>query len=285
MLSLTAICGVPRAGSTLLANVLAQNPAFKVRGTSPVVNVFAAVSHSASHCQEVISSLAKDKADGTTWTRDWIEKSARGVVEAAYGGEVHAIDKSRGWGLHHLALKQVFPKALIIACVRDLRGVMGSIEKRYLEFPLLDQGLGPLEKTLQARVNQLFAANGMVGQPVAGVEDLLRRKPKGLMVVDYQKLSEDPGYVLGRIYEKLGVEPYEHDFENVEPVTGELDQLWLEKFPHDGCGKVRPGDPDEWKKYVSADMAALIQRQWGFYTQRLGYVDKAEGADADLLVS
>ena len=267
MRSFNVVTGLPRSGSTLLCNVLNQNPDFWASSTSPVPMMVAALSNVISHSDEIRGLLERD--DNTTAR---CTATAKAVVDAWYQDEDrHVFDKSRGWTFHALLLREMFPQAKIIATVRDLRNVFGSVEKQHRKNPIFDQGGNPNEKTILSRADSMLSPDGFIGQCVVGVMDLAARMPEAVHVVVYEKLASDPRHELRRLYEFLELEWFEHDLDNVENVATDADGLWLNKFPHSGHGQITPTDPDEWKNYVQEDLGGLIFDRWPDYNTRFGY--------------
>jgi hypothetical protein len=196
----------------------------------------------------------------------------RGMIEGWYA-DVDApvvVDKSRAWNGNALLLQQLYPDAKLVVVVRDLRDVFASIEKQHRKNPSINQ-LPQGADTLMARANTMFdRAAGMIGAPVCGIEDILRRKPENVELIKYESLVENPGVVLKNLYNGLGEDWFEHDFDNVESKATELDALWLNKFPHDGSGKIEPRQ-EPWSEWVSQDVAAGIMRQFAQFNGAFGY--------------
>lgn len=264
-----AVGGLPRSGTTLLCNVLAQNPRFAVSSTSCVAMAVRSVSAFVSNSDEMKSELAADKERAEARLSGML----RGMIQGWYA-DVDApvvIDKSRAWNGNALLLQQLYPDAKIIIVVRDLRDVFASIEKQHRKNP----SLNPLPQgadTLVARASNFFDRNkGMIGAPVCGIEDVLRRKPSNVELVKYEALVANPDTVFKNLYNALGEEWYEHDFDNVEAVSTELDAQWLHKFPHDGSGKIQPPE-GSWRDYLSIDVAQEIMQQFAGYNGAFGYV-------------
>lgn len=268
--NLHVVCGLPRSGSTLLCNLLAQNPAIQLSGTSPLSGALEMLRQALSASSEVVGMLAKDRED----TELRIERAFRGFVQGWYSGSNIIIDKSRGindWSIHHRLLRQVAPDSAIICTVRDPRAVLGSIEKRNSEYPILDQSPG-LKKVLTQRAADFFDPAGLVGSAIVGVEDLLRRQPSRLVLVRYEDFVQDPQRVLDRIYDAIpGLPKHDHNTGNVDPVFRDFDALYRHKFPHDdACGKIEPR-PETWQQFVSSDVARWILERYPFFCQKLGY--------------
>lgn len=213
--------------------------------------------------------LAKDEDA----TNDRLVKTMKGVIESWYADKKNIVvfDKSRAWGVSALMLKQLYPKAKIIVTVRDLRAVFGSTEKQHQRFPILDHAQTGMQKTVFTRADEYFSPEGVIGSAVVGVEDLMRRKPRGVVVISYEALAVDPKLTIETLYGKIGQKLFEHDFDNVENTAEDLDALYLGKFEHKGNGKVVLTDPDEWKAFVSPDLADLIMKRYPFYNRVFGY--------------
>src|SRR5277367_4491037 len=111
---------MPRAGSTLLQNILAQNPEFYVTPTSGLLElVFGA--------RLIYTNGVEFKAQDSALMKKAFLAFSRAGMEAyfqALTDKPFVIDKSRGWGVHFDLLSMIFddePK--IICLVRDLRQI------------------------------------------------------------------------------------------------------------------------------------------------------------------
>lgn len=261
------ITGLPRSGSTLLCNLLNQNPAFYASSTSPLCTWIGAVSSSASNAPEFKSMLGNEAG-----TEARFEGVLRGIIAAWYADRSEVIfDKSRGWAHHALMLKKLFPKARIIVCLRDLRNIFASVEKHHRETAALDFAVNPLERTLENRAAAMFSPDGLIGMPLGGIVDLLQRRPEGFSIVQFEHLTENPKQAMDQLYRDLGEEPFSHNFDAIESTATDNDSLYLGKFPHRTEGKIEPRPRDGWKEYVSPDIAARIMTQFQHFNQTFGY--------------
>ncbi|UCC72050.1 MAG: sulfotransferase [Gemmatimonadota bacterium] len=261
-----AIGGLPRSGSTLLCNVLNQNPRFHASSTSCLPQALNGVAGFISHQDEFRSALAHD-ADKT---QARFIAALRGMLRGWYSTAKHQVvfDKSRAWNVNALLLKQLCPDAKLIIVVRDLRAVFASIEKQHRKSPVIAL---PGDQTVANRAQTMFhRQTGMIGAPICGVEDILRRDPGNVILVKYESLVANPRVVLRNLYDQLGEIWFDHDLDNVENVATDLDALWLNKFPHEGSGKVAPPD-DAWSDWISPDIAADIMRKFSGYNSAFGY--------------
>ena len=204
-------------------------------------------------------------------------RSARALIEAWYADEAPVVfDKGRFWNLGALLLNQLFPDAQMFICVRDLRSIFASVEKQHAKNPLIDEAADASQLTAYSRADRMFSPQGLLGQQIMGIEDLLRRNlrnQKGKAFthpVQYETFVQNPQLVIDRIYTLLGEEPYKHDFEHVENTATDVDGLYNNKFPHEGVGKIEPAE-DDWQKHVPADIAKLVMQKFAGYNQAFGY--------------
>ena len=266
------VTGLPRSGSTLLCNVLNQNPKFYASSTSPVPAFINTLVHAWSNSVEVKGLLDKQEEQ----TEQRLKATAKGIIDnwytSCHDGEV-VFDKSRAWGVSSLLLKKIYPEAKIIVCVRNLVNVFASVEKQHRRNPLLDDAATPMEKTIYARADKMFGPEGLIGSPIVGIEDIIRRNPPGVIYVQYESFSKEPKMVMERLYSELEEEPYEHDFDNIKNVADDPDGFYLHKFPHKGEGKILPCNREEWKEYISVDLAMTIKGRFPDYNQFFGYIN------------
>lgn len=269
MRAMHVITGLPRSGSTLLANVLNQNPLFWATSTSPLPYMINGVANIASNAIEYKSMLDDNREEAEARLVD----SVRAFVATWHNkpGKEVVFDKSRTWASNALVLNQLYPDAKLIVMVRDLRAVFASVEKQHRRSPILDDSGSIQAKAIFDRADKMFSPEGLIGMPIIGVEDLIRRNPKSVIWVQYESFARNPKMVMERIYAELGEEGFIHDFENVQNTAEDPDGFYLWKYPHTGSGKVSNDLIDEWKQFVSEDLAATIMQRFAFYNNSFGY--------------
>jgi len=269
-MKLNVITGLPRAGSTLLCNILNQNPKFWATSTSPLAGIINGMVHNISNAVEIKSLLNTKKVE----TEQRIKNSILAFVESWHEQKSREVifDKSRAWSLNSLAFKKLYPDSKIIVMVRDLRNVFASIEKQHQKNPLLDDAQNAIQKTVFDRANRMFGDQGLIGGPILGIEDLIRRKPPGVIYVQYESMAANPSEVFEKIYTELNETLFEHNFENIENTAEDPDGFYLNKYPHIGAGKVEASDPNEWRQYFSPDLANTIMNRFQNYNRFFGYI-------------
>jgi sulfotransferase len=213
--------GMPRSGSTLLANILNQNPRFYASPTSGICPLMLQVNAAwpmipelrASATSAVKSSVLLSMLHGAyLWQQD------RPVV----------IDKSRGWVCAFEILESILGrKPKILVTVRDLPSILASCEKlfrRELADPNSTARWGSNMETLEGRLTFWTSADQLVGGAYNRIRDCVRRGHRASMhFVDFEALTNNPNQKMREIYDFLEEEPFEHDFHNVEQTTHEKD--------------------------------------------------------------
>ena len=207
------ISGLPRAGSTLLAALLRQNPRFSAGMSSPVYNLFR-------------SMLAETSArtESAVFIDDDIRKRLLTAVFDAYyhetAPETVIFDTNRGWTTKLPALVELFPEAKLICCVRNPGWILDSIEGliRCNAFEL--SGIFNYDPggTVYSRVEGLASAAGMYGFSLNALrEAVYGPQSDRLLLVRYESLVVNPFGVLAAIYGFVGEEPHPHDPNHIEP--------------------------------------------------------------------
>src|SRR5688500_6182318 len=116
---------LPRSGSTLLQNILAQNPRFHCSPTSGVLEMLLAARNIYAGAVEFKGQDPQVVKKGfISFCRDGVRGYYRGVSDRPV-----CVDKCRGWLNYYEWLAEAFPSPRILICVRDLRAILSSMEK------------------------------------------------------------------------------------------------------------------------------------------------------------
>ncbi|MDH5682101.1 MAG: sulfotransferase, partial [Spirochaetota bacterium] len=163
--------GLPRAGSTLLMNILGQNKKFTVTPTSGVLELLYGMRRN-------FSATPEFKAQGMENMKSPFFNAARGCLEGWYQGHQVVIDKNRGWLAFYELLKKMYPEPKVIVPVRDIRGCLLSMEKIWRKNPEIQD---PMENqmelkfvTVQSRVEH-WLNNLPLGLAIERLGDSIRR--------------------------------------------------------------------------------------------------------------
>lgn len=247
--------GLPRSGSTLLANLLFQNPRFHVTATSGVLSLLNGVRLQWEKVSE-FKAMPKEEAQAAK------VRVLRGMVLAYFANVDRPVifDKSRGWvGAIPFIEAVLGRKVKLLMAVRDVRDVLASFEKITSKNPMQptgqEMGNGALWGTIEGRCQIWFAQNQPVGSAYRKINDALVKGFHDRMhFVDYEDLTNHPARTMRGVYEFLGEEYFEHDFKNVEQVTTEDDDVWKMPGLHVIRKEVKP-QPSQWAKILPANVA------------------------------
>jgi sulfotransferase len=234
------LAGLPRSGSTVLANILMQNSDIYVSETSTLPLVIESVKNQ-------WDGLITNQTIPHELSRVREKAVLRGIIEGFHENvnKPIVIDKNRQWPALLETLAWVFdepPK--MIATVRDLRQVVESFEALYKKtaavgMPTQFQGQGLT--TAETRAKTLVAVTGVVGSAYEILRDaIIRGWTPNILFVRYEDLGGNPAGIMQQVYEFLELPIYEHNFENIEQVTEEDDRIHGFEDLHDIEPVLRP---------------------------------------------
>lgn len=247
---------LPRAGSTLLSNVLLQNPRIHVTSsTSGLLNLLLGIRN---HWEKMAEFKAMDKEEAAAARI----RVMRGVILAFFANvdKPVVIDKGRGWiGQIPLIEALLGRKVKIIAPVRDVRDILASFEKVVSRNPLqpTSQELAHPQQweTIEGRCQIWFAQNQPVGGPYRKLRDAMMKGFRDrLHFVDYDEFTSHPARVMRELYTFLDEPAFAHDFDHVEQKTFEDDEVWKMPGLHTIRQQVKPQGP-QWPKILPPDVA------------------------------
>lgn len=215
---------MPRSGSTLLQNIIGQNPDFYVTPTSGLLELIYAARANYTNSPEFKAQDA-----------DLMKKAFLGFCKSGMDGYFDSItdkkyimDKSRGWGIHYNLLNQINPEPKIICIVRDLRDVIASMEKNYRKSQDKHNDVinhGKMQGTTVGKRTDIWLASQPVGLAIERIQEIINQKIP-VLFVKYEDLITYPEQTMLNIYKYLGVESFKHDFNNIPQLTKEDDSVY-----------------------------------------------------------
>ena len=122
---------LPRSGSTLIQNLLAQNPEIYSTPTSGLIDFVIACKNNYNHSQ---AFQAQNQDEMTKAFVDFCKDGMQGYFKRLTDKPI-VIDKSREWGINYGLLEMLQPEPKIICMVRDVRAVYSSMEKNFRKNP------------------------------------------------------------------------------------------------------------------------------------------------------
>jgi sulfotransferase len=264
--TLIGVTGLPRAGSTLLCQMLAQHPEIHCEGvSSPLCNIVLGIRRMIGKDRFFLSQL--DHSFERSYSH--LSGAMQGFVRGWYRdcGKILAVDKNRAW-LHAVEmLLQIEPNAKLIVCLRELGQIYGSIEAQHQRTILMDFPDELADFDRFGRAESLFAKDRTIGAPLTSLQavaDLPPAVQNHLYILRFEDLVERPVEFMSRIYSWLGVSPLTFDPEKLLMIAApESDSHYGMKYPHTQTDRVSKPQ----KHLVPARIQAQIEKEYSWYYQ------------------
>lgn len=204
------ITGLPRSGSTLLTSILLQNPRFHSSITDPLATFVKGMLETLGNEPGMKSEMPVERRINT--------------IKGMFSGFYQHINKpvifntNRAWTLLTPQIKEIYPNAKFIVCVRDINWVLDSFEVAHRKEPFsFNTILGGPNKTVYERVDIMMDQKGIVGFPYTGIKQAITGNEKNkIIIIEYDQLCKNPEQTIKSIYSFIGENYYEHDYCNVE---------------------------------------------------------------------
>jgi len=237
------IAGLPRSGSTLLCNILNQNPKFHATSTSGILEIVLAIRHQWENVTELRASTNKAGKNAVIQgiLRNYYELADRPVV----------FDKSRAWGAYIELAEFILQKPVkILVPVRCIVDILASFETLYRKSA--HEWQFPQEKThfsdwqtVEGRSDIWMRADQPVGIAYNRIRDAIHRGFQDrMLLIEFEHLTVAPEQTMRTVYNFLDEVYYYHDFDHVEQVTHENDDIHGIPGLHTIRNKVEPFEVD-----------------------------------------
>lgn len=219
---------LPRAGSTLLQNIVAQNPNFYSTPTSGTLEL-------------IYGARANYSNDPTFKAQDaeLMRKGFQGFCKQGLYGYYDAVtdkpcvlEKSRGWGIHYNLLEfTLAEKPKVVCMVRDIKQIITSMEKKFREAPENDPGIvnhAQLANTTTAKRVDHYLSTQPLGLAIERLTEIFKQGiNEHMLFVKYEDLCNSPETQLEKIYNYFELPVYNHhNFNYIEQLTKEDDSLY-----------------------------------------------------------
>lgn len=248
------IGGMPRAGTTLAAQLLSMNETFHVTPTSAIL--------------DTLKVMRSNFSQDPTWRgqdrlkiMDNFRNGMNGFLEGFFHDKEVVFDKCRGWSNHISLIDEIRQNddTKIIWFYRNPVEIIGSIEAQYQKTILLentDEASAPgAFATLDRRIGTFMNDGGIVSFPVETLRDAIEMGYRDrILIVKYFDLTNNTQEVLNQIHDFIGEPRKIYDITRVKQATFEYDGLYNYKFPHlikEGSIKFKPSDVVFPTKYVN----------------------------------
>ena len=214
------ISGLPRSGSTLLQNILLQNDKLYASPTSSLLEFLIQVRDN----WDKLSSHTAYPEGQDKWG------VIRAILNSYHNTDKEIVfDKNRGWSSHIEFMEKVTnDKIKIIACVRNLEDICSSFEKLFrknrADGEIHGEFSNPQMKNLDGRVSVWTADEGVLGRPYVSLLDTVQRGlGDRILFFPYEEWTSNPTVWFKKLYDFIGEDYYQHDFNNIEQIIREND--------------------------------------------------------------
>lgn len=260
---MNVVTGLPRSGSTLLCNILNQNPKIYASSTEILAGGVRALTTAFSENPSTISCLINEQL-----LHEKIRKCVRQLCLDWHKDKNKEIiyNKDRLWASMGLIYNNVFPEGKMIVTCRDLRDIYASLEKQHRQNPLLHGTAYLGSQDVRDRASQMCSEQGLIGACVKGIEDLMRRRLSNVIFIRYEDLVKKPKETM-----KLIDDSFEYQFDDIVNTAEDIDEVYQNKFPHRGCGKLTDQSVDMWKNIIDDELAQEIYNHFPYYNKILRY--------------
>jgi sulfotransferase len=261
---------LPRAGSTLLQNVLMQNPDIYSTPTSGVIEFLL-------NARTIYSTGDAFKAQDPKE----MEKAFHSFcVNGLYGyfnaltDRPYVVDKSRAWLGNFRFANFIQPGSKAIVMVRDLRGIFASMEKNYRKNshkdPQIVNGVQLKNMTADTRL-QHFSVSPPVGPALEWLYDAVQQGyDQHMLFIRFEDFTRDPETEMKRVYHYLNLPYFQHDFDNVEQLTHENDVIHGIFGDHQIQPKIQPLAED-YTSILGFHNCDKIKQHYGWFYTRFNY--------------
>lgn len=214
------ISGLPRAGTTLLASLLRQNPAVHASIMSPIGQVVT----------DAVTAMG-ERNEARSFITD-VDRGAivKAVFNAYYAGSrPHVFDNNRRWLGNMDLVARLWPDALVIAMVRPVAEIVDSFEcvfRAGIIKPSVIYG-GLSNTTVYDRFDVMMQKGGVIGYAHDALKDAWYGSHKDrCLFIEYGMLASKPQETMDVITAACRLPPWKYDFDKIQQVPGavEFDQ-------------------------------------------------------------
>lgn len=260
---LICVTGLPRAGSTLLCQLLAHHPEIYCHGhTSPLPAALGRLRQQLSENEFLLAQL--DVHGDLVHQR--LVNAFRGLMQGWFAETDRpcVVDKNRSWSDHIELANLCAPDFRMLFCVRDPVQVYGSIEAAHQRTLLLDSADSSAHLSPYDRAIRLFARDGVAGVPMRSfqaMQDHPETLHKRLYVVVFERLVADPVAVIGEIFDFIGLPRIAIDPNNLTTLPSESDSHYRLKYRHRTHRSIHPPE----KHVVPARIEQEIRKSFAWF--------------------
>jgi sulfotransferase len=261
---------MPRAGSTLLQNILGQNPEIH---TTPTSGVFEMLAASRTIFSDSMEFKAQNEQEMLIGFKGYLKGGLYGFYDNITD-KPYVIDKCRGWNSELEFINAFDPNPKIICMVRDIRSVYSSLEKKFRKNPLIDHHLanwGNLVGTTTDKRIDVWSVNPPIGPSMDRIyQTLVQGLHRNILFIKFEELTTDPDSQMKRIYEYLELPYFQHDYNNIKQLTHE-DDKWYGIFGDHIIRKELKPVKEDYVEVLGHNACRLIENHYSWFFDNFDY--------------
>ena len=262
---------LPRAGSTLIQNIIAQNPDFYCTPTSGTLEL---IYGARANFTSDPTFKAQDQALMSKGFQNFCNAGLRGFYDGVTDKPI-VLEKSRGWGIHYDLLNFVLgEKPKIICMVRDMKQIISSMERKFRQSPEYDNGLvnhSILQNTTTNKRVDSYLQSAPLGLAIERLQEIFRQGlNQHMLFVRYEDLCSNPVGVMESIYKYFELPYYTHNFKMIEQLTQEDDSVYGVFGDHVIKPSLKLADNNP-RILLGDDICNWIDNNFQWYNNLFGY--------------
>jgi sulfotransferase len=262
---------MPRAGSTLIQNILMQNPEIYSTPTSGVIEFLL-------NARTIYTTGDAFKAQDP----EVMKQGFKGFCKAGIHGffdnitdRPYVMEKSRGWLGHYDFIKFFNDDVKMICMVRDLRAIFASMEKNMRKNPdkdsMIVNNVELKNMTTKSRIDH-FSVAPPIGPSVEWLNEVIHQGlDKKILFIRFEDLTTKPEAELKKIYDYLEIPFYSHNFNNIEQLTQENDVIHGMFGNHTIQPTLKPL-VDDFIEVLGEEECERLENHYNWYFKKFNYV-------------
>lgn len=208
--------GLPRSGSTILMNILQQNPRIFTTGSCALYELLADKILVKGRYSETFQAMSTDQADAAMY--GLIQGATKGWFEALTDKPT-VISKRHGWS----SLFHLYPNSKYICVVRDLRDIVESFEKinsktlalhTFSNLNVMLPAMSINEKYRYHFEESNSLSNNLQFE-IPRLMNVFQQKQDRVIFVRYEDFTKEPEYMLKKIHVILNEPHFEYDLSKI----------------------------------------------------------------------
>ena len=223
---------------------------------------------------EVSEFIALDKDVLNKSYLNFLRQGMRGWFEAMTDKPI-VFSKSRSWSEwlpHTIALD---PNSKYLVILRDLRDIICSFESLAWKYPCVVYSDPehpfyqlPIEKRMEFYCTDISTLLGRALYTLPHVIEVAQKNPKSFFMCKHEDFNERPRESFQKIYQWLGEEYFEHNFDNIPKSDYyEHDTVYNSLVSHKTRTKLEKLEP-RWPKMLTEEQseAVIYNNRWYYET-------------------